>query len=98
MRLGNDTSHDGWGDNFVRNRTLSVMQPFVGKGRWPFSTGSAAEHLLRGFFYANHASEDTPVRISRPARAAISSGDSRNSRRIQVRARPTAPDTTKSRQ
>ena len=29
MRLGNDTSHDGWGDNFQRNRTPSVMQSFV---------------------------------------------------------------------
>ena len=31
MRLGKNTSHDEWGDNFVRNRTPSVMQPFVEK-------------------------------------------------------------------
>ena len=36
MCLGNDTSHDGRGDNFARNRTLSVMQPFVEKDQKAF--------------------------------------------------------------
>ena len=38
MCLGKDTSHDEWGDNFVRNRTPSVMQLFVEKDRRSFST------------------------------------------------------------
>ena len=29
MRLRNDTSHDGWGGFFPRNRALSVMKPSV---------------------------------------------------------------------
>ena len=43
MRLGMDTSHGEWGDNFVRNRTPFVMYLFVEKGQWPFST------VLKGF-------------------------------------------------
>ena len=40
MCLGNDTSHDGWGDYFARNRIPSIMQLFVEKGQRPFPTGS----------------------------------------------------------
>ena len=53
MCLGNDTSHDGRGDNFARNRTLSVMQPFVEKGHKAFSdslSGPSAQ-ALRGRFF-----------------------------------------------
>ena len=50
MCLGNDSSHDGQGDNFARNRAPSVMQPFVEKGQGPFSTVSAGRpgHIPAG--------------------------------------------------
>ena len=36
MRLGKDTSHDEWGDNFTRNRTPFVMQSLLQKDHWSF--------------------------------------------------------------
>ena len=59
MRLGNDTSHGGWGDYFARNRIPPAMRPFVGKGPWPFSTicqqslapaGMASSTMMRWSF------------------------------------------------
>ena len=49
MRVGNDTSHDGEGDFFVRKRVLSIMQPFSEKRQSRFSEDTkAAQDFLRG--------------------------------------------------